>query len=234
MPGFEIRNLEPERLACLVGLLVATARPPRLVDQLMQGFVQPRYQSATMVAAQNLANFGIQNRLQRGARTRGHLRQGKGLTLTDPDQAPDAVQPRDAAAAAVAATEQRFERVFRRLAVQMPAVGQRELGARAPEETLLDAVWLAIDLELQGDPRRCPLVAGGLEALDRLRLRAMALEQNRLQRREQRRLAHLVGAEDEVEPIVHARDPDRPVELAELLELEGAQLHRALSLRCST
>ena len=77
-------------------------------------------------------------------------------------------------------------------------------------------------------------MAGRLEALDRLGLRAMALEQNRLQRREQRGFAHLVGAKDEVQAVVHAGDPDRPVELAELLELEDAQLHRALSLRCST
>jgi hypothetical protein len=95
-------------------------------------------------------------------------------------------------------------------------------------------VGLSVELELQGDTWRCAFVASRLEALHGLPLRAVALEQDGLQRREQRRLAHLVGAEDEVEAVVHAGDPDRPVELAELLDFEGAQLHRALSLRCST
>jgi hypothetical protein len=50
----------------------------------------------------------------------------------------------------------------------------------------------------------------------------MPLEQNRLERREQGRFAHLVGPDDEVQAITHAGDPDRPIELAELLELERA------------
>ena len=70
-------------------------------------------------------------------------------------------------------------------------------------------------------------MAGGLQALDRLGLRAMPLEQNRLERREHRGFAHLVGANDEIQTVGHAGDPDRPIELAELLELEGAQLHVA-------
>ena len=77
MPGFEIRNLEPERLARLVGLLVPAARPPRLVDQLMQGFIQPGDQRAAIVAAQNLADLAVQHRLQRGARAGRRSRAGQ-------------------------------------------------------------------------------------------------------------------------------------------------------------
>jgi hypothetical protein len=88
------------------------------------------------------------------------------------------------------------------------AVGQRELGARALQEALFDAVRLAIDLELQSDARRGAVVAGRLEAPDRLGLRAVALEQHRLQRGEQGRLAHLVGTHDQVQAVVHTGDPD--------------------------
>ncbi len=88
-------------------------------------------------------------------------------------------------------------------------------------------------LELERDPRRRALVARRLKAPDRLGLRAVALEQHRLQRCEQRRLAHLVGADQQVQAVADAGDPHRAVELAELLELEREQLHRAASLRCS-
>ena len=117
--------------------------------------------------------------------------------------------------------------------MEMPAIGQRELGAPTPEIALLDPVARPLDLEVEGDPRRCPFVCCRLEALDRLRLGAVALEQHGLQGGEQGRLAHLVGADDEVQAVGHAGDPDRAVELAELLELEGAKLHVAASLRCS-
>ena len=76
-------------------------------------------------------------------------------------------------------------------------------------------------------------MAGRLQALDRLGLGAVALEQDRLQGREQGRLAHLVRPDDQVQAIGHARDPDRLVEFPELLELERAKLHGACSFWCS-
>ena len=117
--------------------------------------------------------------------------------------------------------------------MQPAPVRQPQLRARPAQEALLDAVGRAADRELERDLWRRTLVAGWLKAPDRLGLRAMALEQDRLQRGEQRRLAHLVGADQQVEAIGDAGDPHPPVELAELLELERDELHRAASLRCS-
>jgi hypothetical protein len=231
---FQAVDLPRQFGVCLGGLAVSAFGLTAPVDQLVQDFVQPGDQGVAMIAAQNLADLGVQDRLQRGARARGDLGQGEGLALTDPDQAPGALRLGCAAATAGRAPEQGIERLFGGFAVQMAAVGQRELGARPPQKALFDAIRLAVDLELQGDARRRPVVAGRLKALDRLGLRTVALEQDRLQRREQRRLAHFVGADHQIQAIAHAGDPDRPVELAELLELESAQLHGALSLRCST
>src|SRR5690606_17333085 len=204
------------------------------VDQLVQRRVEPTDQRAAVIAAQYLAHLEVECRLQGGARARGDLGQHERLALTDPEQAERARSLGRAAPAPALAHEQRLERLFGRLAVQMPAIGQRELGGRPAEKALFDAVRLIAQLEREGDPRRGAVVARRLQAPHRLGLRAVALEQNRVQRREQGRLAHFVRPDQEVQTVVHAGDADRPIELAELLELERAQSHGALSLRCST
>jgi hypothetical protein len=100
------------------------------------------------------------------------------------------------------------------------------MGMGPPQELLLDPVALCVDLEIEGHLGRGPM-ALGLEALDQPGVGAVALEQGRHQRRQQGRLAHLVGPDDQVQAIGEAADPHRPVELAELVELQGAQLHGA-------
>ncbi len=187
-----------------------------------------------MIAGQQLTELDIEGGLERAVRARRDLGQGEGLALADPEQAPDTINlGRAVPAIGLTAGQQPVERFLGRLVVQAPAVGQGELGARPAQEALLDPVACAIDLEIERDPRGCALVAGRLQAPDRLGLGAVALEQDCPECCEQGRLAHLVGADHQVQAVGQARDPDRPVELPELLELEGAKLHGAASLRCS-
>jgi hypothetical protein len=97
---------------------------------------------------------------------------------------------------------------------------------RALQELLLDPPGRPPDLEIERHLRR-GLMAARLKALHDLGARAMALEQRRAQRREQGGFAHLVRPDDQVQAVRQPPDPDRPVELAELIELERAQLHEA-------
>ena len=207
---------------------IARLRLAAAVDQLEQRRLDRLEQRRPPVVADRLAELDIEAGLQRRPRAVAERRQVERAALRDPEHAPDVAV---AAPAGLIERQQPLELGLGVVAVDPRAVRQVQMRERALQELLLDPIGPAVDLEIEAHARRGAMPAR-LKALHRPGVRAVLLEQRRDQGRQKGRLAHLVGPDDQVQAVAQPLDAHRPVELAELVELERAELHDA-SFWCS-
>ena len=207
---------------------VVAARPAlRRRQPVGEALLDDLWQLASAATAEDIADLRFENPAEPLAGRAGQLRRAERAPLLHPEHAPHAQRfGAGAAPGGFAEAQQVAQHRLGCVALEPPAVGAVEARVRALDEPFRDRVAAVVELErgLDNGPSGAAVV---LQVGDRARPGAVALEEHGAQRIEQRRLAHFIRTDDEVEPVSHAVELGGCGELLELVDCERAELHRA-------